>query len=269
MKNLNIIIIGINADIGFNVCKYYLNSGANLIGTYRKKKPIIKNLKNKKKIQLLQCDITKKTHISKLKKFLIKRKFKWDLIFSSVGTSEPIGSFFKLSFDDWEKSFNLNMISQLRVIHKLNPLKNKSKICSIAFLAGGGVNGPMKNYSAYCASKIALIKMCELIYDENKNLNIFILGPGFTRTKTHLETLKAGPSKAGSNYYRVKKFWNSFEQGTNFKDIFDCINWCIKIGPKRVGGRNISIVHDKWGAASLKKKLLKYNDMYKLRRYEN
>ena len=34
--------------------------------------------------------------------------------------------------------------------------------------------------------------MCELIDDENKNLNCFIVGPGFTKTKTHFETIKAG-----------------------------------------------------------------------------
>ena len=47
-----------------------------------------------------------------------------------------------------------------------------------------------------------------------KNINTFIIGPGFTKTKTHIETLKAG-KKAGSNYLRVKKiskikeYWNS------------------------------------------------------------
>ncbi len=38
MKNMNIIILGVNADIGLNICKYYLKSGATIIGTYRKKK---------------------------------------------------------------------------------------------------------------------------------------------------------------------------------------------------------------------------------------
>ena len=48
--------------------------------------------------------------------------------------------------------------------------------------------------------------MCELIDDEYKNLNTFIIGPGFTKT-THLETIRAG--KAGLNYLRVKKFLKS------------------------------------------------------------
>ena len=50
-------------------------------------------------------------------------------------------------------------------------------------MAGGGTNNPFTNYSAYCVSKIALIKMCELIDDEYKNLNVFIIGPGLLKPK--------------------------------------------------------------------------------------
>ena len=54
-----------------------------------------------------------------------------------------------------------------------------------------------------------------------------------------------------------------------FKNIFDCLNWCIKIGPNVIGGKNISIVHDKWGTLNLRDKLKKNFNMYKLRRYKN
>ena len=74
-------------------------------------------------------------------------------------------------------------------------------------MAGGGTNNPFTNYSAYCVSKIALFKMCELLDDEYKNINTFIIGPGFTKTKTHKKLLKQ-EKKAGSNYLRVKKFLN-------------------------------------------------------------
>ena len=77
----------------------------------------------------------------------------------------------------------------------------------------------------------ALIKMCELLDDEYKNINTFIIGPGFTKTKTHIETLKAG-KKAGSNYLRVKKFLKSKNTGTPFIKIFECIKWGIKEGKK-------------------------------------
>ena len=257
-----IIILGINADIGTNLANSFIVDGYKVIGTYRKKKPI-----NIPKADIYKCDITKKKDIEKFIATLKRKNIKWDIIFSSVGTSEPISKFFDINFDVWRKSINVNFISQLEVIHFLYKLRSNNKN-SIILMAGGGTNNPFTNYSAYCVSKIALIKMCELIDDEYKNLNTFIVGPGFTKTKTHLETIKAG-KKAGINYLKVKKFLKSSDQGTSFKKIYECILWGIKQGRKVVGGRNLSVVHDEWGTKKLKTKLLNDKNKYKLRRYKN
>lgn len=257
-----IVILGINADIGSNLANLFINNGYKVIGTYRKKKPA-----NIPKANIYKCDITKKKDIKKFVATLKKKNIKWDVIFSSVGTSEPISKFFDVNFDIWRKSVNVNFISQLEVIHSLYKLRSGNKN-SIILLAGGGTNNPFTNYSAYCVSKIALIKMCELIDDEYKSLNTFIIGPGFTKTKTHLETIKAG-KKAGKNYLRVKKFLKSSNQGTSFKKIYECILWGIKESRKVTGGRNFSVVHDKWGTNRLKTNLLNDTDKYKLRRFKN
>jgi NADP-dependent 3-hydroxy acid dehydrogenase YdfG len=257
-----IVILGINADIGSNLANLFINDGYKVIGTYRKKKPT-----NIPKADIYKCDITKKKDIEKFVATLKKKNIKWDIMFSSVGTSEPISKFFDTNFNIWRKSVNVNFISQLEVIHFLYKLRSGNKN-SIILLAGGGTNSPFTNYSAYCVSKIALIKMCELIDDEYKNLNTFIIGPGFTKTKTHLETIKAG-KKAGKNYLRVKKFLKSSNQGTSFKKIYECILWGIKESRKVTGGRNFSVVHDKWGTNRLKNNLLNDTGKYKLRRFKN
>jgi hypothetical protein len=110
--------------------------------------------------------------------------------------------------------------------------------------------------------------MCELIDDEYKDIKIFILGPGFVKTKTHYETIRAG-SRAESNYERVSTFINSAEVGTSFEKIYDCLVWAIRASRQVVGGRNFSIVHDRWGTPSLEEELIADLNMYKLRRFKN
>ena len=259
-----IIILGVNADIGKNIAKYFLNENYFIIGTYRKKKPSLKKSEN---LYLIKCDINKEKDLKKIKNFLKIKKIQWNTLFSSIGTTVPIGNFFNLSFNNWKKSIFTNFISQLNVLHELFPLRKKT-MTNVIFLAGGGTNNPFTNYSAYCVSKIALIKMCELLDDEIKNLNIFILGPGFTKTKTHFETLKAG-KLAGKNFKRVKNFLKSKQTGTTFKEIFNSIKWGIKSGKKIASGRNFSVVHDKLGTKLLESKLKLDKNMYKLRRYKN
>lgn len=263
----NVIILGINADIGRNIAKYFLKDNFKVIGTYRKKKPLLDDFVNLKNLKLIKCDVNSKKDINKIVRYLKKSNLTWDTLFSSIGTTIPIGNFFKLNFGYWKKSVNTNFLSQLEVLHKIYPNRNKIK-SNVIYLAGGGTNNPFTNYSAYCVAKIGLIKMCELIDDEDKNLNIFILGPGFTKTKTHLETIKAG-KLAGKNYKKVKNFLNSSDPGTSFQKIYKCIKWGVRGGKKIISGRNFSVVHDKWESNNLKKKLILDRNMYKLRRYRN
>ena len=135
-------------------------------------------------------------------------------------------------------------------------------------MAGGGTNSAFKFYSAYCVSKIALIKMCELIDDEEPDIKIQIVGPGFVKTKTHLDTLKAG-NKAGENLNRVKKFLKNVKEEKKFKKIYEFLQWIKRSEKKTTSGRNFSLENDKWNTKELIKKLNDDPDMFKLRRYKN
>jgi NAD(P)-dependent dehydrogenase (short-subunit alcohol dehydrogenase family) len=132
-------------------------------------------------------------------------------------------------------------------------------------LAGGGTNNPMTNYSAYCAAKIALIKMCELIDDEEAGINAFIIGPGFVRTRIHEETLRAGAA-AGAGLDKTRAFLAT--PGSSHDHIYSHMTWCIAQGRAVAGGRNFSTVHDPWrgGGAALAADLKLDPDAFRLRR---
>jgi NAD(P)-dependent dehydrogenase (short-subunit alcohol dehydrogenase family) len=264
----NVIILGVSADIGRNICELFHRDGFNILGTYRNDFPEYEHLSKLSRVQLVRCDLTNAQDIDSLIETVRGTNFKWNTLFSSVGSSEPIGRFFDLNFDDWDTSIHINMTSQLRVLHALYPYRDDSEISNVALLAGGGTNNPFRCYSAYCIAKIGLIKMCELIDDEYEDIKIFILGPGFVKTKTHYETIRAG-LKAESNYERVSTFIKSAEVGTSFEKIYDCLVWAIRAGRQVVGGRNFSIIHDLWGTPSLEEELLADLNMYKLRRFKN
>jgi hypothetical protein len=61
----------------------------------------------------------------------------------------------------------------------------------------------------------------------------------------------------------------SNDEGTSMNNIFDCIEWLCQKGKKVAGGRNFSVVHDKWGNEKLADILESDNNMYKLRRAGN
>lgn len=266
--NNKIIILGVNADIGFNICKRYSDIGFEVLGTFRQENENVISLKKYKNVDLLRCDVLDESDIEFLLTNIKNKKFQWTNLFSSIGSSEPIGNFFEIDFNKWERSILLNFTNQMKIIHGLYEFRDKSTISCINLMAGGGTNSAMKHYSAYCVSKIGLIKMCELIDSEYDDLKIQIIGPGFVRTKTHYETLKAKET-AGDNYKRVLEFMNSGDQGTSFDDIFKCLRWIDEADKSLTSGRNFSVVHDKWGHKKLEEELKISKDLYKLRREGN
>lgn len=259
------IVLGVTADIGRGIAQRLIRDGWTVIGIGRTSERL-EELRGVPELRLYQCSVADANEVQRLRGDLQAAGLSWQLFVSSVGTTEPIGRFFDLPFDDWERSIVVNFLAQMRVLHTLWPLRQQGATVDIMFLAGGGTNGPFRNYSAYCVSKIALIKMCELIDDEAPDANAFIVGPGYTRTRIHQETLRAGPFAAGDEYSKVSAYLK--EQGTSIDDIYEHMRWCMLQGRAVAGGRNFSTVHDPWrgGGETLASRLRGDRDAFRLRR---
>lgn len=259
------LVLGITADIGRAIAERLLSDNWNVIGLGRTLDRV-SDLQGRKNLHLISSDVSKPTSIERAISELRELNLQWELFVSSVGTLEPIGKFFDLGFDAWERSLTVNFTGQLRVLHGAWAYRNLKSIVNIMLLAGGGTNSPFLNYSSYCVSKIALIKMCELISAETPEANAFIIGPGYVRTRIHEETLRAGPDAAGEAYQNTLDLLRG--EGTSFNDIYEHMKWCISQGPSVVAGRNFSTVHDPWrhGAMALAGRLVNHLDAFRLRR---
>ncbi|HEU0072178.1 MAG TPA: SDR family NAD(P)-dependent oxidoreductase [Alphaproteobacteria bacterium] len=262
-----VFILSASSDIGRDLMERYLAQGCEVIGTYRQPSAL-DSFRGRAGAHVLPLDLAKPEDFAAAAGYMRDNRLRWDLFVASNGTMEPIGPFLQLDGAAWEASISSNAMAPCRLLQALYPLRREGQINTAAFFAGGGTNNPFRNYSAYCLSKIMLIKMCELLDDEAPDLKAFILGPGYLRTKIHDETLRAA-SMAGDNLGKTMKFLET--DGTPLQDIFDCLEWCTAQDRKVVGGRNFSVVHDPWraGGAALAASLKADPDRYKLRRAGN
>jgi NAD(P)-dependent dehydrogenase (short-subunit alcohol dehydrogenase family) len=138
--------------------------------------------------------------------------------------------------------------------------------CVLLF-AGGGTNDAPLNYSAYTISKIALIKMCELLDAEIPDTRFVIVGPGVVQTKIHRATVEAG-ARAGQNAQRAREALEG-SHCTPMERVLDCCDWVVEAPRESISGRNFSIVFDAWGTEALERQLMQDPDLYKLRRSGN
>lgn len=267
VKNIKkAIIIGISSDIGFALYESYKEKGIDVYGTYR---TYNKSLEKINKENLIHLDLA---NTNSVKQFIICNNFcldDWDLLVIAPGSQDPVGPFLENNFDEWAESINVNFTNQLRIIHGLiNRLQNKHnyKKSTILLFAGGGTNNATFNYSAYTISKVALIKMVELLDAEIDGLNFLIVGPGWVKTKIHESTILA-KEKAGDNYQKTVQKLASNEL-TPMADVVNCCNWLVGES-ENLSGRNYSVVFDKWGSDDLINFIKNNSNNYKLRRYGN
>jgi NAD(P)-dependent dehydrogenase (short-subunit alcohol dehydrogenase family) len=258
----------VSSDIGEQLALEYLRQGAVVTGTYRTKLPA--SLRDHAGFAALHCDVSHREATEQIRDFCRRRGEPWDLFVSCVGQLAPVGPFFGSDFEDWADSMNTNSTAQLRALHAAYPFRRTGQVCHVVFFAGGGTNNAFPSYSAYCIGKMALIKMCELLDDENPDLNVFIVGTGWVRTKIHRQTLAAG-ERAGTNLQRTREFLDSAKEGTTHRDIAAFIHWGMNAGRSVAGGRNFSVVHDPWrgGGAQLVTALAGDGNKFKLRRCGN
>jgi len=250
-KKCSAIIISISSDIGIAMARRWQDRGWDIFGTYRMPSPEVSQLR-KLGIGLTHCDLLDVYSVEEACRSLQRLCPTWDILIMCPGTLDPVSSFIDCCFDEWKSSLTVNFTSQMRILRRMLPSKHSDSgfgSC-VLFFAGGGVNSAPINYSAYTVSKIALIKMCELLDAEIPNTRFVIVGPGWVDTKIH----KTRPANI------------SF---TPMDRVLDCCDWLIDSPRRAVSGRNFSVAFDSWGTRELAEMLIEYPDMYKLRRCGN
>lgn len=266
---VNTIVISASSDIGMSFLKNRFRSGDNLIGTYRNKsnKRNISNFCN----YSFFLDLFDETSLDNFINDLAQKNIRWNRVLFCPCQPYPYKSFFKTKFSDWQNSFILNSINQLKILHKLYSLRSKE--AKVLFFAGAGTNGPVDQFSAYCSAKVHLIKMVELLDFENKDISFSILGPGWVNTKTHLLALEHSEINS-EKYNKTKEFIENPVGETPIAEVIRSINWIFDQKKSVVGGRNFATAYDPWMKESPNyqafiSKLIEDKNMYKLRRYGN
>lgn len=263
MGCMRILVIAASSDIGAHLVEHYLKLGAEVTGTYRRVDDRISHLEQLG-ANMLPLEIDSADSVSAFVDQLARMEFCWDVLISAPGLLAPIGNFFDLDFDEWERSVMVNSTCQLRVLHAVHKLR--ASAAKVVFFAGGGTNSPFDNYSAYCIGKLSLIKMTELLDSECPDLQVSIIGTGWVNTKIHRQTMNAGAA-AGANYERTKDYIEGGQAlGVSLDDVAQCVHWCISSERDIVGGRNFSLVHDQWRNPEFKQSLKENPNTYKLRR---
>jgi NAD(P)-dependent dehydrogenase (short-subunit alcohol dehydrogenase family) len=259
------VVISASSDIGLAVAENWVKSGHSVVGTFRNysSRAVMKALK----VTPVYCNLSWQLSAKLATRQILRQSARSGIecLLLSAGTQIPIGRFGETTFTAWRASVNVNFLAQLGIVRDLMPAMREGG--RIIFFAGGGTNGATERYSAYTISKIASIKICELLAFEYPNLAFFSIGPGWIKTKIHNETLQAGAS-AGDGLDRTLRQLASGNM-LSMDSLVSRINWLLDQEPQVVTGRNFSASNDPLGDWRLVEMLQSDQEMFKLRRHGN
>jgi 3-oxoacyl-[acyl-carrier protein] reductase len=138
LQGKSALVIASSQGLGMAIAKQLVEEGANVMITSRNadKLQIVKDelqKLGKGKVSFLQTDITKIDEIKNAVQATVEEFGGLDLLVNNAG-GPPAGSIDTLTDEQWQQSFELNLLSYVRIIREALPhlRKNGGKIVNIA-----------------------------------------------------------------------------------------------------------------------------------------
>ena len=122
-----------------------------------------------------------------------------DILIAAAGMQGPIGPFVTADPKAWQTTVETNLIGVANACRAALPPMIEKRSGKIIFIAGGGSAYSRPYFSAYAASKSAVVRFCECLAEEvsDHNIQVNTIAPGGAYTTMTDEILAAGEERAG------------------------------------------------------------------------
>lgn len=122
-----------------------------------------------------------------------------DVLIAAAGVPGPIGPLLTTKPKAWAEAIEVNLIGVANTCRAALPPMIEKRSGKVILIAGAGASYSRPNFTAYSASKAALVRFGECLADEVRDSNVQVnsMIPGGSYTYMTDEILQAGEEKAG------------------------------------------------------------------------
>lgn len=270
------LITGASGGLGTYLSRLLWEAGYDLILISRslsdlKKTKLLLPPRKSQSCHLFSCDLSNPEELNLTLDSIEKKFSKLSLVINNAATHGPIGQFAKVNFQEWLNVFNVNLFSHAAICRKFIPQLSNSNSGVIVNIAGGGATSPRENFSAYAASKTAIVRFGEILALELAPFNISVnsISPGAMPTKLLRQVADGSEENVGSKeLHFAKKIFQSSD--TDREKIFEKVGELILflVSPKghRITGKLISAQWDNWYEWEMHLEEILKSDVYTIRR---
>lgn len=198
LSNKVALVVASSQGLGKAIAKQLVQEGVHVMLTSRdsiKLEAVQSELQsiNKGRVEYFQADITNADDIRLLVQKTIDEFGKIDILINNAG-GPPSGTFEQFSDEDWEKAFQLNLLSYIRLIRETLPhLKKQGG--RIINLASSSIKQPIPGLILSNTFRLGIVGLTKTLAEELAPFNILIntVAPGRIATDrvAYLDQLKA------------------------------------------------------------------------------
>lgn len=276
LQNKKALITGGSRGLGKQIAISYIAAGADVCICARNKEELSKALSDMENLRVfpaqkvvgLPADIANDDDVDRLFDFSQEQLSGLDVLVNNAGIQGEIGLFMEADWKRWKETFAVNLYGTANCIrHAIKYFSENARKGKIINLSGGGATGSRPYFSAYAASKTAIVRLTEIIADEMREFGICVnaIAPGAMNTAMTQEVIIVGKDVAGEKEYNSAKVRLNEDDSVMNK----AARLAVYLGSDLadgISGRLLSAVWDDWEHLHEHKEEIMKSNLYTLRR---
>lgn len=266
------LITGAGRGIGAAIAQAFARAGANLVLLARTGAEVERVAAATRALGVkslaVAADVARPQEVKKAVATALAEFGRLDVLVNAAGVYGPIGLLSENEMQAWAETVQINLVGTALCLHTVLPSMMAQRKGVVINFSGGGAVAPLPRFSAYAASKAAVVRLTETVAEEVKEFNIRVnaVAPGAVNTRLLDQVLAAG-EQAGAEFYR--KAQEQKETGGTPPELAAELAVFLA-SPVAVGitGRLISAVWDDWKSLPQRVQQLDGSALFTLRRID-
>jgi 3-oxoacyl-[acyl-carrier protein] reductase len=274
MKLINrvALITGAGRGVGRAIAEGFAREGADVALAARTEAELEKTAENIQaighRVLAIPTDVSDPSAVKHLVKMVLDEYGQIDIFVNNAGRQPPIGPLLNCDIEDWIRTMMVNLVGPMLCCRAVVPGMIERRRGKIINLSGGGATSPRPNFSAYAASKTAIVRLTETLAEEVKPFNIQVnaIAPGAINTRMLDEVLAAGNTAGEVALSQAKKQKES--GGDSLEKVVALAVFIASDESGSLTGKLISAQHDPWQEWVGKAEELNATPLYTIRRLD-
>jgi 3-oxoacyl-[acyl-carrier protein] reductase len=268
------LITGASQGLGLAVARRFVEEGADVLVCARgaerldrAREELLRVAGERSRVVALTADVADAGDVRRLVETALGELGGLEVLVANAAVQGPAGPVQETGWTEWRRAIEINLFGTVLCCRAVIPRFVSQKRGKIVLLSGGGATGPRPSFTAYAASKAAVVRFGETLAEELRGggIDVNAVAPGALNTRMLEEVLEAGPARVGQAAY-AQALRQKAEGGAPLDRAAALCVFLACAASDGITGKLISAVWDPWERLPEHLDQLADSDVYTLRR---